>query len=57
MCEDPPVRASHVTVTDLAHDRAREAARTLASAPRSTPAHTEVEVRGLAVYDQATGAA
>ena len=47
--------ASHVTVTDPAHDRAREAARALKGAPE--PAVTdEVEVRSLAVYDQATGA-
>lgn len=50
------VLASHVTLTDPAHDRAREAARALAGIAR--PAETgEVEVRNLAVYDQATGAA
>ena len=50
------VLASHVTVTDPAHDRAREAARALAAGPR--PVDTgEVEVRNLAVYDRATGAA
>jgi hypothetical protein len=50
------VLASHVTVTDPAHDRARRAARALAGMAR--PADTgEVEVRDLAVYDQATGAA
>lgn len=48
--------ASHVTVTDPAHDRAREAARALAGIPR--PAVTDqVEVRDLAIYDRATGAA
>ena len=49
------VLASHVTLTDPAHDRARVAARALASAPK--PAVDEVEVRDLSVYDQATGAA
>lgn len=50
------VLANHVTVTDPAHDRAREAARALAGV--SGPADTgTVEVRSLAVYDQATGAA
>ena len=50
------VLASHVTVTDPAHDRAREAARALAAAPKPT-IHSDVEVRDLAVYDRATGAA
>jgi transposase len=49
------VLASHVTVTDPVHDRAREAARTLASMPKV--AEVGVEVRDLAVYDRATGAA
>lgn len=49
------VLASHVTVTDPAHDRAREAARSLAATPR--PVETDVEVRSLAVYDRATGVA
>ena len=49
------VLASHVTVTDPAHDRARVAARALAATP--TPVTGEVEVRDLAVYDRATGAA
>jgi len=49
------VLASHVTVTDPVHDRAREAARALAGAPK--PDNGEVEVRDLAVYDRATGAA
>ncbi len=49
------VLASHVTVTDPAHDRAREAARALAGVPARDTG--EVEVRNLAVYDQATGAA
>lgn len=49
------VLAKHVTVADPAHDRARESARALAGAPR--PDGGEVEVRNLAVYDQATGAA
>ena len=49
------VLASHVTVTDPAHDRARVAARALAAAP--TPETGEVEVRDLGVYDRATGAA
>jgi transposase len=49
------VLAKHVTVTDPAHDRAREAARALKSAPKPDPG--EVEVRNLAVYDRATGAA
>jgi transposase len=50
------VLASHVTVTDPAHDRARQAARALASVAK--PADIDqVEVRDLAVYDQATGAA
>lgn len=49
------VLASHVTVTVTAHDRARQAARSLAATPR--PVETDVEVRSLAVYDQATGVA
>jgi hypothetical protein len=49
------VLASHVTITDPAHDRAREAARALAERPR--PASDEVEVRDLAVYDRVTGVA
>jgi hypothetical protein len=49
------VLASHVTLTDPAHDRARQAARSLASAPAADIG--EVEVRDLAVYDEATGAA
>lgn len=49
------VLASHVTVTDPAHDRARVAARALAAAP--APDTGEVEVRDLGVYDRATGAA
>ena len=50
------VLASHVTLTDPAHDKAREAARALAAAPRPT-LNADVEVRDLAVYDRATGAA
>jgi hypothetical protein len=50
------VLASHVTLTDPVHDRAREAARALAAGPRLTD-NGEVEVRNLAVYDRATGAA
>jgi len=50
------VLASHVTVTDPAHDAARKAARALANAPRPLPG-SDVEVRDLAVYDRATGAA
>jgi transposase len=46
------VLASHVTLTDPAHDRARAAARELAGAPRRPD--TDVEIRSLAVYDQAT---
>jgi hypothetical protein len=49
------VLARHVTLTDPAHDRAREAARALAGVPK--PDTGEVEVRNLAVYDRATGAA
>ena len=49
------VHASHVTVTDPVHDRAREAARVLAGAPKV--AEVGVEVRDLAVYDRVTGAA
>lgn len=49
------VLASHVTMTDPAHDRAREAARALA-APKPTVG-SDVEVRDLAVYDRATGVA
>ena len=49
------VLASHVTATDPVHDRARVAARALASAPK--PTADEVEVRDLSVYDRATGAA
>ena len=47
------VLASHVTLTDPVHDRAREAARALAAGPRLTDT-TDVEVRDLAVYDRAT---
>jgi hypothetical protein len=50
------VLASHVTLTDPAHDRARELSRALRVLPKP-PASTEVEVRDLAVYDRATGAA
>ena len=50
------VLARHVTVTDPAHDRARERARALAEAPKPA-VDTDVEVRDLAVYDQATGEA
>jgi transposase len=49
------VLASHVTVTDPAHDRAREAARAAAGLP--SPDAGEVEARNLAVYDRATGVA
>jgi hypothetical protein len=49
------VHASHVTVTDPAHDKAREAARALASIPKGVD--TGVELRDLSVYDRATGAA
>jgi len=49
------VLASHVTITDPVHDRAREAARALAGAPKLFG--DEVEVRNLAVYDRVTGAA
>jgi hypothetical protein len=52
----PRVLASHVTVTDPAHDRARQAARMLAGAAKP-PDMGEVEMRDLAVYDRATGAA
>ena len=53
-CHDR-VLASHVTVTDPVHDRAREAARALAGAP--VPDTDEVELRDLGVYDRATGVA
>jgi hypothetical protein len=49
------VLARHVTVTDPVHDRAREKARALAGVPK--PSNDEVEVRSLAIYDRATGAA
>ena len=49
------VLAHHVTVTDPLHDRAREAARALAEAPKAKS--DEVEVRNLAIYDEMTGAA
>jgi transposase len=55
-CHDR-VLASHVTITDPAHDKARRAARALAEAPKAAPGTEEVEQRNLAVYDQATGAA
>ena len=45
------VLASHATITDPAHDRAREAARALAAGPRPVD-NGEVEVRDLAVYDR-----
>ncbi len=48
------VLARHVTRTDPAHDRAREAARAASSPAR--PDKPEVEVRDLGVYDRATGA-
>jgi transposase len=51
------VLASHVTVTDPAHDKARKAARALAEAPKATVDSSEVEQRDLADYDAATGAA
>lgn len=49
------VLASHVTITDPAHDLARIAARALKLVVK--PADVDVEVRDLGVYDQATGAA
>lgn len=51
------VLATHVTVTDPAHDRAREAARALASVPKPAVDTDDVQVRDLSVYDRATGAA
>ncbi|MDP9073512.1 MAG: IS21 family transposase [Actinomycetota bacterium] len=50
------VLARNVTVTDAVHDKARRAARELAAAPKGGVGD-DVEVRDLAVYDQATGAA
>ena len=50
------VLASHVTVTDPAHDRAREAARAQASAPKPLVG-SDVEIRDLSVYDRVTGTA
>lgn len=50
------VLARHVTLTDPAHDRARRAARAAAAGRRPVD-DSEVEVRDLAVYDRATGAA
>ena len=50
------VLASHVTVTDPVHDQARQAARARAGMAKAAPSD-DVEVRNLAVYDQATGAA
>jgi transposase len=55
-CHDR-VLASHVTVTDAAHDQARRAARALAEAPKAAAGTEDVEQRDLSVYDQATGAA
>lgn len=49
------VLASHVTITDPVHDKAREAARELKAAPR--PTGDEIEVRSLAIYDHVEGAA
>jgi transposase len=49
------VLASHVTITDPAHDLARIAARALKLVVK--PVDVDVEVRDLGVYDQATGAA
>jgi hypothetical protein len=49
------VLASHVTLTDPAHDRARAAARAQLGVPAVDIG--EIEVRDLAVYDEATGAA
>jgi hypothetical protein len=48
------VLASHVTITDPGHDKAREAARAQAGAPKVS---YDVEQRSLAVYDEITGAA
>ena len=50
------VLAAHVTVTDAAHDRAREQARARAAAPKPVVS-SDVEVRDLSVYDRVTGAA
>ncbi len=49
------VLASHVTITDPVHDKAREAARELKAAPR--PTGDEIEVRNLAIYDHVEGSA
>ena len=49
------VLASHVTLTDPAHDRAREAARARPASRPPTPARSRL--RDLGVYDRATGAA
>jgi hypothetical protein len=49
------VLASHVTITDPVHDRARQAARALRDRPKASG--EDVEVRSLAVYDRITGAA
>jgi hypothetical protein len=49
------VLASHVTITDPVHDRARQVARALRDRPKASA--EDVEVRSLAVYDRVTGAA
>ena len=54
-CHDR-VLARHVTVTDPAHDKARQVARALAELPKCAADAAEVEQRNLAVYDAATGA-
>jgi len=49
--------AKHRTLTDPAHDRARDLLRAARSLVPATPLADEVEVRDLSVYDRATGVA
>ena len=49
--------AKHRTVTDPAHDRARDRMRATRLRVPTSPLQDEVEVRDLSVYDRATGVA
>jgi hypothetical protein len=49
--------AKHRTITDPEHDTARDLMRAARLHAPRTPLGDEVEVRDLAVYDRATGAA
>ena len=51
------VLATHVTVTDAAHDAARRARAELARLPLKLAGEVTVDVRDLADYDRALGVA